>query len=184
MSGLIAPGGGGAVELIGKVSASAVAAVDFAWPGLVYNKVQLIIHAAAPAVDDVEAWLRFSNDGGGTFETANYKWAYESLDWGTDAQLYDSDALGESAINMASSVSTFAVGNAANEDFSAVVDIIRPSLAEVTHGFFVAHYEDGTGSQVTHSGDGRLSADVIDGVRFLFESGDIATGEFVCYGWK
>lgn len=171
-------------ELIATATASSSSSVDFTWAGKTYKKVIIPISAALPASDAVEAWLRTSTDGGSGYDAgaSDYEWALQTLEVDATATAATLGDDADAQINM-TSTSAGRVGNAANEGWSGIVEITFPAETEYTTLNFRGMYTVAAGVGRTVVGSGRrLSAADVDGVRFLFESGNIASGEFAAYG--
>lgn len=170
-------------EAIATATASSDASIDFNWSGKTYKKVMLVINGATPATNDVEAWLRTSTDGGSTYDSgaSDYLWAVSKVDMtATATQATDGDQSDDS-ITM--------TGTAANEGVSSGggwygnIDIIYPTETSLTIATFEARVLEAGAISVAIRGVGyRTAGAVVDGVQFLFQSGNVASGEFTLYG--
>lgn len=182
MSGLILPGGG-VWELIGKATANADASVGFSWAGQAYRKVLLLIGGALPVIDDVEAFIRTSTDGGSTYDSgaSDYGWTVFYMGGGITPN--DTDDPSGSEIKITATAATDAVGDTAGQELSGAVEIIFPDELVNTVVLSQVRYDPPTGNHMMAVGTAsRKSAANVDGIQFLFESGNIASGEFACYG--
>lgn len=176
--------GSGLWTQIGTASASSDdATVDFTWSST-YKEVILIINAAAPVTDDVEAWIRTSTDGGGSWASGISDYIYMNTggESGGDSAWQAGSAV-SAQIVITDTAAGDAVGNAANEAYSGIVYVIQPDDATWTRIVHSGFYEDAAGAFRSAQGGGlHESAVSVNGVRFLFESGNVESGEFSAYG--
>ena len=173
-------------ELIGSATASSDSTVEFTWTGKTYREVMLVINAALPATDDVEAWIRTSDDGGSTFGGTNaYSYALQTMvHSNTEAVVQFADNADDEIV-LTENGATEAVGNGADEGIGGNIQILLPGEATPIVVNYTGIYVASTGSSKTYTGAARrISTGGIDGIQFLFESGNIASGEFACYGLK
>jgi hypothetical protein len=185
LSNVASASGGASRVLIGSVqTASNSSVIDFT-SGLddTYDHFEIIISNMKPASDDVEVWLRIGTGGGPTYQTSGYRYATQAThDGGTANAASTSDAkIILSGIGAASSV-----GNAAGEHYNAVVHFQNPEVTSDFVAFFaIGSYITGNSQYaVFHGGGMYATVGAITGIRFLFESGNIASGTFALYGYK
>jgi len=151
-----------------------------------YDEYELHIENAVPDTNNVTAWLRTSPDAGATWSSSgtDYDWV---LTWsnGTTASVTSSGA-GATRIQLSDAAvkSTTAMGG-----FSAVVRIFDPAGTTFNKRIqWTASAAEGaansTSAMASGSGAGQhVSTAAINGLQFLFSSGNIAAGaKFKLYG--
>ena len=167
--------------LIQSQTASASATIDFT-TGFddTYDTFLLDICSAKPATDDVVGWLRIQT-GGSTWQSSGYSFSYQV---GTNTWSGNTGTAAAQIQMTNSSGSTVAVGNGSGKKMDALVQFRNPEVSDICnlawHGTYTRSADTlpcaivGTGSYTT--------AGAITGVRFLFSSGNIASGRFSLYG--
>ena len=104
---------GGSLELIEEKSISGVTVADFTnIKGTIYDVHFLTVNDVEVATDDDRLHLRFSNDGGSTFETTNYQRANQQGE--SDGTFFESRTTTGSGL-----ITTCLAGNATNEKSNA-----------------------------------------------------------------
>jgi len=165
---------------------SSTATVDFTGISNASDEWVLAVINAVPATDAAVPWLRTSTDGGSTFAAANadYSWSkvtgYSSGNFGLGN---DNGTTSAARIEMSGAVeNTAALGG-----FSAQIRIVDP--AGTTHNKTVVwqgnYYPSAASTCAVASGAAhRNSTADIDAIRFMFSTGDIASGKFRLYRIK
>jgi hypothetical protein len=165
---LAAPGGSsGIVAAVDEGAVSAAATLDITLGSADMYEIDLIDFL--PATDNVSLFARVSQSGSFLAGAADYEWAY------TGFAVRTTDA-SDSEITMADQW-----GNAAGEDGRYTIRIFRPSVGSFKKGMiWFGHWTSTAGELLANHGGGVLIAntDAIDGVRFLFSSGNIASGYY------
>ena len=164
--------------LVEEKTASASATLDFVLPRI-YRRHIFIVNNLKPATDAAELWLRMSTDNGVTFIATNtYRYLTRyAIDDGVT--LSHVASAGDAKIRL--SLNT---GNAADESQSGRVELQNPAssvnqkLVEFAFSVMnslaqVVHY-DGSGANTT--------ATAVNAARFLYSSGNIASGTIALYG--
>jgi hypothetical protein len=165
---------------ISSAVASNDSTIDFTGLNSTYAAYKLIIDAATPSTDGVAAWIRTSTDGGATYDNgaSDYAWGYYFLQLGVGTG--NANDGGDSQIRIAGQI-----GNGATEDLSMEILIFNPSGSKFSKVSFSGNGTDSGGTHTDLQGSGlRLSADAIDAFRFLFSSGNVASGSFTLYGLR
>ncbi len=171
-------------ELIGTATASASAFVDFTWGSTVYKLIVLIMTGALPASNNQDLWIRTSTDDGGAFDAgpSDYAWLTRLSEMDTTPTVEEK---GDDADNQIAIQGADGIGNTANEGIDGIIEIFSPAETVFTSLVFRGNLRDQASKEVYYSGSGiRLSAADVNGVRVLFQSGNIASGEFACYGLR
>jgi hypothetical protein len=169
----------GQLELIETKTGSSVSAIDFIdIKGTEYNVHFLTINDYQVATDGQSLNLRFSDDGGSTFETANYDWAFQTGESNGTFVEYKATTGGSMEVNRFG-------GNATNEKMNAYVylynlgDSSKYSFT-TSHATstleYTARYGMQFGSGVYHI------ASTINAIRLLVPSGVMSVTSASLYG--
>jgi hypothetical protein len=130
----------------------------------------------APATDAVNPYLRVSQSGSFLAGASDYAWqTFRRAGAGSGTSFVEEDAA-DNEIQLSGGV-----GNAAGEYFTGKVRLWRPSATSFYKEILCEFgYFDSSGSLRMGATHGRLAAntDAIDGVRFLWSSGNIASGVY------
>lgn len=173
---------GGAWVKISSQTAASSATVDFTSLSSSYLMYMIVLNKVLPATDSVDLLVRTSTDNGSSYDSGagNYQWGLLSYQAGAASTFSSSDT----SIKIAGT--TQRVSNVAGEGVSGVVELIGHS--DVAYGTIT--------SRLTYMGAStnyasidlvsgkRVTAADIDAMRFLFSSGNIASGTFTLYGLK
>lgn len=182
-----AAGGAGDFVLLTSGTVSSAASLDIvltsytAYRGLVFELSNFV-----PATDDVELRMQVSTDGGSTYDSSagNYRFSNNLV---TEASVGSQGSASNTYIRLAGSTNANdAVSSTASEGgASGLVYLLNQTDTSVypktqSHfGFFTAGANGGMQMLVTGH---RVNAQDTDAVRFLFESGNIASGKYAVYG--
>jgi len=179
---------GGPLVFLSEQTASTSASIDFI-SGITstYDEYEVHLHSVVAATNNTSLYLRTSTDGGSTFAASG-----GDYDYMTTGRNSSNAAEGEAAAGAGQMVLTFlgasdGVSSTANRGgFSGVVRFFRPSnTTHQKHFIFNGTYAQASGDSAHMFGAGhRLATADIDAIRFLFSSGNIASGTFVLYGIK
>jgi hypothetical protein len=151
-----------------------------------FPTVKLVLTSFVPATDDVELHMLFSTDGGGTYASASYSWGWVGIRDGSTTPIGEVSA-SDSKIVVAGRGPTAnqAISNVASEG-GADVEITlhaRTSTARYTAARISSEWHSADSQGISSHGHGKLeSAADTDAVRFLMESGNIASGNWALYG--
>lgn len=177
------------LQLIYAQSASSSSTIDFnqtnspsAFDGT-YDRLVLVISRAKPATDEVEAWLRVGTGATPTYQTTNYTWASNGANHGS--AWAQPGAAADAKIVMTRSAANADVGNAAGEHFCATIEIDEPDSGDPTLLNFRSVYTSSAAALSHFNGFGGYTpSTAVTAIRFLFESGNIASGAFALYGMR
>ena len=165
---------------IQKQTASASATIDFTLPSG-YERFILHICNAAPATDGVYPMLRLSDDNGATYEAdaSDYGWQANS---GYTSSIEASGA--DTKITLFGAA-TNTIGNATGERVSGQLTIDGAFDSTPT---MIGFKGGGLGTdgiiRLTNSVGMLIAAVATQAIRFMFSSGNIASGTFVLYGLR
>jgi hypothetical protein len=169
--------------LLATKTASASATLSFTeFNNAIYRRYEFDLEFIKPATDNVALSLRFSTNGGSTYDSgaSDYTWGVN----GTTASSTTSDAsIASSQIILTHA--SLGVGNAAAEyGVTGRVEIVgAPQTAVSTEALWQLNYWRETGTQSRINGGGtRAAAQDTAAVRFVFTSGNIASGTIRMFG--
>lgn len=168
--------------LLTSGSVSAAATLDLVLTSYTsYRGIIIELAGFIPATDGADLYMRFSTDGGSTYDAGagNYSYATQEL----------ADTAGRSSVRSNSATQMIIVdqiGSGATEGANADIRIWKQtSTALWTKAFWFGSMVDnaGTPSLYTFQGAGtRRTAQDTDAVRFLFSAGNITSGDYAVYG--
>lgn len=167
-----AAGGGGGMEFIASSGAiSNAASVAFTqFDASKYDDYQFMFHAVIPATDGVELYCQTSTDGGGNYATTN-------------GDYHSSGNVDRIGICVSRA---YDVGSDTNEyGVSGIFYLFAPHLATYTTGISVATTFSSSPAGIYATGSeasARVAAEDTDAVRFIFNSGNIESGEITMFG--
>jgi hypothetical protein len=144
-----------------------------------YRGLQFVLSDMLPATDATELWMRFSTDGGSTYDATGYNYCYRVL---TDAP--SGSDVGSGSANQI--VLATAIGNGATEGICQQVWLPNQTSAArwariVQSNYYITSSATPAGGY-TSGGGAREAAQDTDAVRFLFSAGNIASGAWAVYG--
>jgi hypothetical protein len=176
---------GASMVLIDSQEASSSATIDFT-TGLddTYDAYEIRVSSAKPATDDVEMWMRVGTGAGPTWQagSSDYYWQLSVMRAATLGTIGDT---GDSQIRLSWNNAASAIGNATGENFNAVIHFNNPDASNFCEFSYTGAYSEASGAPLMLWGGGRhTSTGAITGIRFLMESGNIASGRFSLYGLK
>ena len=165
--------------LLATKTASASATLDFTeFNNATYRRYEFELDNVKPVTDAVDFLAQVSTNGGSSYDSgaSNYSWTYG----GTGSATLTGQSSSSTSMKLATNI-----GNASNENgVSGEATLINaPSASNRTKLMFFVAYENSAGATFQLTGTGRRLADQdTDAIRFLFDSGDIASGTIRMYG--
>ena len=181
-----ATGGAGAMTFIASSDASTDATLDFTgFAGGSYDAYMFALQNIIPDTDDVELWMRLSNDAGVSYEAGAGYYAHSHQTAVYAAADGGRGSTSDTEISMSDTTASEAVGSGVGEDgWSGVVWVLGPHLTKRSQLLFEGCYESASGTlrQVAGGRATVLTAEANDAIRFLFESGNIESGTITMYG--
>ena len=177
-----AAGGGGAWTHISRAAPSSAATVDFTGFNASSYDSYVFVWDLLGATDNKYVRVRLSTDGGSSFADGS-EYRYVATYQLSNATTPTGTALtGTNSFNLDGG---YGAGNAANEGTAGVFWIYAPDAAVYTKVSFLSTSVDQSGNHLSATGSGHLMlASDVDAVRFMFSSGNIASGEINMYGVK
>jgi hypothetical protein len=176
-----AAGGSGSWKFLSKQTASASAQIDITLPAG-YNAFKIVAYNIRPATDDVDLWVRFSDDDGATFEA-------DATDYSWSSVIQSSLVLSTGSVQIVMTGLNVGVGNGLSNETTELYNFNLYIYGALSASFFTQIRHDGVyvratdGHPVISYGTGRMTvASSDEAIRFLMSSGNIASGSFVLYG--
>ena len=170
-------GGGGAFEYVETVTATSATEMDVDLPD---NELVMLVYEFQPATDNDILMARVTTDGFTTVKTGatDYKWAYDRFLVNANHVDDGSGTGGDNVIEIAPSI-----GNASNESARGVINVFDPQNGVINCDFEHKGTVRATdGNTYRSTGFGAYEAiTAVDGVRFFFNAGNIATGRVHVY---
>lgn len=152
-----------------------------------YRSFSLHLTSFVPATDDADLMLRFSTDGGSSFDAgaSDYSWVFTRQRAASAGDVNSGDAA-DTSIVLSDLAGGGGVSNVAGEGgICSIIDLYNPNSAVNTIARYSSSYLPATVANglfnVVGSGI-RLAAQNTDAVRLLFSTGNIASGNYAVYG--
>jgi len=180
----VSAGNGSSLVLISTGTASASATLDFTGIDSTYSTRVYICDGILPATDATEFRFRVSTDNGSSFASTN-EYNYSANGSNTTPGVVTAGGTGAGEVVLAGPAAN-RVGNASTEGACGMVYINRPySSSLYTRVYYQFSWTNDSGNIVQWSGGGSYQvATAVDAVRFIFDSGNIASGVIREYGIK
>jgi hypothetical protein len=178
---------GGGTVLISSITASSVASVDFdSALSSTYKGYVLQAFGVAPATDQQMIWLRFSSDGGSSWDSgaSDYSWSSIFQSPGSGAHGHKFDFADNQIPVTGFSVDLQGPSNhsAANSCFTCYISY--PSDTSMYTTVNIQCCTNGSLGEygISQVSGGRLDAGAMDSVQIIMESGNVDRGVFNLYG--
>jgi len=148
-----------------------------------YDEYVVVLTNVVPATNSATLRLRVSEDGGSTFKAgaSDYSFSINGSTAAVTASLF-----GSTAIDFLSIAPSGISNTAGHGGWCGEVRFFAPASAAVNKRFvwFGGGMIAAGGGEHNHQGIGRylLTTNAINGIRFLMNSGNIASGTFTLYG--
>ena len=172
-------------QLIQSQDASASATLDFT-SGInsTYDLYALVFSDVLPATDNVQPYLRVQEAAAFQADASDYEYAYESVG---SATYVGGVTASQAAAHMQMSQSC---GNVAGEGINGIIYFHNPDLTSTNAKAFngnITHWDNTATAIFVHSdfvGAYNGASGAVTGVRFLFSSGNIASGTIALYALR
>lgn len=173
--------------LLDSQSASSSAQIDIT-QGLddTFDRFMVDFSAVKPATDNTNLMLRIGTGGGPTYATTGYSWGWRTTSKSGGADV-GSNTYGTGAIifGPADTGTSQGVGNATGEHIAGVVELANPDATDFPIFKVRTVQLNANGLMVAADGGAMYdTAGAITALRFLFSSGNIASGTFRLYGLR
>jgi hypothetical protein len=173
----------GGMQLLTSGSVSAAATLDIVLTSYTDYRGLKFVLQLVPATDDVDLFLRTSTNGGSSYDASagNYGWLHTIDGDGKENSSSDTE------ITIASATSaTAGIGNATTEGIVVEVTVLQQTSAALHTKFsWLGAWKNAaatSGITAVYGAGFRSAAQDTDAVRFLFSSGNIASGNYAVYG--
>lgn len=172
---------GGTWAILGETqTASSSATIDFTSLSTTYRDFKVVISDVVPVTDNVNLWARVSVAASFKSGASDYMWARTGISTG---------AVEENAADNSDTKwnVTPVMGSAAGESGSVVFLLFNPAdTANRAQGMSDGAITDNTGAMrrimSAYRTAGTIGTSAVDGIQFLFSSGNIESGTFTLYG--
>jgi len=183
---------GGSLVLIATLTPSSAATTEFTTSSNAdmfngtYKKIIIDIVSIKPATDDDHLMIRVGTGAGPTYQTTSYEWGLVQAGVSSSADDGSTASSVTAGIRMHRSGSGNGVGNGAGEKYQGQVFVNDLSGSDFIMFNYQGSYIRSDGVMQGTNGYGRYTASVgpITALRFLFVSGNIASGTIKAYGVK
>ncbi len=175
---------GGAPVLLATKTASASATLDFTeFNNSIYSRYKFVLKNVKPSTDSVYLMLRLSTNDGSSYDSGASDYQYNTLSREMSGNTSSSSSAATSVVLTPTGGSS-TIGNATNEKgVQAEIDLMNAAVTN--RAFIYGHYllDNGSGDIVHGHVSGRRNTDQdTTGLRFLFSSGNIASGTIEMFG--
>lgn len=172
------------IELLDSGTASNQAVLDIDLTSFTsYRFIEIVLTGLLPATDDADLYMRFSTDGGSTFDATGY----DSASFGLRDQGSQASTSGvANQILMTNPTASQGVSNVAAEGgLDALVSLMGRTETRWTRALWKLGYINAGAEGSFFQGQGaRETAQDTNAVRFLFDTGNIASGDWAVYGYS
>ena len=176
----VAAGAGTPVVRLAQGTVTAAATLDIPLTAYTaYRSIIIQLQGLIPVDDATALWMRFSTDGGSNYDVLTYAYVSRQTDSGAGASTVSSNSAAQIVVNND-------VGNGSAEGVDAEITLMeQTSTARWTKAGFSSHSIDSTGTprlNTLYGAGTQRTAQDTDAVRFLFSTGNIASGKYVVIG--
>jgi hypothetical protein len=173
------------MTLLASGSVSSAATLDLVLTSYAaYRAIVIYLSSFLPATDDVELWMRFSTDGGSNYDATGYSFANQTINEAVTNKSSGSGAANQIRVAGANGATDSVSNVAAEGGADAQITLFgRTSTARWTRAQFHSSWNSAFSEENSNTGQGtREATQDTDAVRFLFETGNITSGDYAVYG--
>lgn len=164
---------------IASSTASSSSSIDFTGLSSTYEAYKVAISGLKAASNQATLFFRTSTDNGSNFDagSSDYQWGYLETSTSSNSANVDTS---DSKIHLTDNEH----GDQTNETADLEVTIYDPTAASYTKiNWSCMMADDSSATRRSYNGGGyRQDTTAVDAIRFIMDSGNIASGEFVLYG--
>jgi hypothetical protein len=168
------------VGVIVSSTASNDASIEFTLDNSKYSSYQIVLDSLLPATDGVELFMRFSSDGGSTFDSGAGNYRYASRWVATNGTVGSTSSESATAINLTNTVGTSAGETGAN----GKLDLISSGEGRPSVRWQLSRTSSSNLLVYQNGGAERTATVEVDAIQFLMSTGNIASGKIYLYGVK
>lgn len=164
---------------ITATDASASSEIDFTGLSATYGVYRIVITNLKPANDGSIFYMRTSTDNGVSFDNGASDYQWSQITSSTS-----SNSANESTADTQIELTESNLGNGTNETADIDITLYNPSATKYTKATWTASYANSSSATryAINGGGYRQDTVAVDAIRFLMDTGNITTGEFVLYG--
>jgi hypothetical protein len=160
-------------------SVSSAASLDIVLTGYTaYRGLIFYLGGFVPATDGALLGVRFSTDGGSSYDASGYNYAY--------TYVIDDSATANAAVSGSTTEIQISqgVGNASTHGYSGHVTLLKQTSTALWSRIIHQGYQIDASSRgrCIQGGGAKEAAQDTDAIQFLFSSGNIASGDYAVYG--
>jgi hypothetical protein len=153
-----------------------------------YRGIKFVLSNWVPVTDDTRLTMRFSTNGGSSYDSgaSDYAFAVQGHDSGAqERNIYNSAS--SSIVLIGDDTGSVGVSNtAAAGGCSVIIDLLdQTNTAVYTNAQWIGNYISPLARTAVQHGSGvRYATQDTDGVEFRFSSGNITSGKYAVYGYE
>lgn len=150
-----------------------------------FRALEFYLQSFVPVTDDVELWMRFSTNGGSSYDATGYAWVWNGARDGAAGAVDERNAADTKIpVSGRGATATQAISNVAGEAGASLrVTLFNRTAAVFTRINWQTGWYTADQQQITAVGTAqREAAQDTDAVRFLMESGNISSGNYSVFG--
>ena len=168
-----------AMTLITTTTASSSATVDFTGLTSAYKNYVVIVTNAVPATNNAALGFRTSTNNGSTYDSGASDYYSTGTNFGLSTWNYMAAVDNRAYINASGQDNTANLGGQ-----SFTMTIVNPSSTSNRIMWYLTGFENGTSEigAMTRGGYRLATTGAVNAIRFIFGSGNIASGTFKLYG--
>jgi hypothetical protein len=168
------------VGVIVSSTASNDASIEFTLDNSKYSSYQIVLDSLLPATDGVELFMRFSSDGGSTFDSGAGNYRYASRWVATNGTVGSTSSESATAINLTNTVGT----SAGETGVNGKLDLISSGEGRPSVRWQLSRTSSSNLLVYQNGGAERTATVEVDAIQFLMSTGNIASGKIYLYGLK
>jgi hypothetical protein len=167
-----------ATVLIASATASNDATIEFTLTNTDYTSYQVVLDSLLPATDGAELFMRFSSDGGSTFDSGTGNYRYASRWIASNGAIGSTSGESATAINLTNTVGTSAGETGAN----GKLDLISSGEGRPSVRWQLSRTSSSNLLVYQNGGAERTATVEVDAIQFTMSTGNIASGKVYLYG--
>lgn len=181
------PAWAGGIRLLNSGTVSSAATLDIVLTSYTgYRVLKFLLSGFVPATDDTELWMRFSTDGGSSYDATGYSYSGAFQRSNGAFTSYNNSNSANQIVMATSGGASEKVSNVSGRGgANAEVTLFNRTAAVWTEANIFCSFVSPSSETSTFVGSAhRRTSQDTDAVRFLFSSGNIASGNWALYGYS
>lgn len=148
-----------------------------------YRRVILVLDSWVPATDDVQLLLRFSTDGGSSYNSGASDYMYIGTSANANGTVTNWNSVAASSISLVNTTAGRKISSDAGGSANFEITIPNRLTALKTQAYWIGSYNDTQPwPDYTYGCGHRSTAQDTDAIRLLMSSGNISSGNWALYG--